>query len=121
MNYKIILFMKSLKEFLKKQTLFVNQKFNYYYKKYLSLKTLEKNPKIQIKKNLIIKNEHSTCVNKECVALVEYKNKIFLKPILNCENELLAPIVYNENVLDFMEYIQFILSKLPESSLVKLW
>jgi hypothetical protein len=53
--------------------------------------------------------------------LVGYKNKIFLKPILNVKNELLAPIIYNKYFLKEIEDIQYILSRFSNSNFVKLW
>lgn len=61
-------------------------------------------------------------INKECLSLIPYKNKIFLKPILNTEKKLLAPITYrNSSILNEIDKIQFILSKIPDSNFMKLW
>lgn len=54
-------------------------------------------------------------------ALVEYKNKKFLKPILNVEDNLLAPMEYDNYILNEIEDIQFILSRFSDSNFVKLW
>jgi GIY-YIG catalytic domain len=54
-------------------------------------------------------------------ALVEYKNKTFLKSILNVEDKLLAPLVFNKYILKQIEEIQYILSRFSNSNLVKLW
>lgn len=57
----------------------------------------------------------------QCYALVKYEDKNFLKPILKVQDQLLAPIVFNENILNYVKHFQFILSRFPESNLVKLW
>jgi hypothetical protein len=54
-------------------------------------------------------------------AIVEYKNKTFLKSILNVEDKLLAPLVFNKYILKQIEEIQYILSRFSNSNLVKLW
>jgi predicted GIY-YIG superfamily endonuclease len=53
--------------------------------------------------------------------LVLYEDKNFLKPILKVQDKLLAPIVYNENILEYLQFLQSVLYKLPNSNLVKLW
>src|ERR1700722_318037 len=60
--------------------------------------------------------------NKESsVALVNYLNKVFLKPILNIEDKLLTPIIYNENILNQIQNIQYMFSRFPSNNLVKFW
>lgn len=60
-------------------------------------------------------------INKECLSLIPYKNKIFLNPILSVENKLLAPLIYNKYIFKQIENIQYILSRFSNSNLVKLW
>lgn len=60
-------------------------------------------------------------LNKKSTALIHYKNKIFLNPIQNVRNELLAPIIYNQYTLELIEDIQYILSRFSDSNFVKLW
>jgi len=66
----------------------------------------------------IIKN-----INKENnVALVDYiKITKLLKPILNVQDKLLAPIVHSEAVSNRLQFLQFVLSRVPDSNLVKIW
>lgn len=84
-----------------------------------------KKPKVHRSKDLSSpkKRKYSTCTNKNInVALVNFiKTTPLLKPILNIEDELLAPIVYNEHILDEIQNLRFVLSRVKDSNLVKLW
>ncbi len=53
--------------------------------------------------------------------IVLYKNKDFLNPLLNIENKLLAPLVYDDNIYNRINDINLLLDSLPNSSLVKVW
>jgi len=37
-------------------------------------------------------------INNNCKKLVLYENKIFLKPILNIQDKLITPIIYNDHI-----------------------
>jgi hypothetical protein len=42
-----------------------------------------------------------------------------LKPILGNKNNLLAPIVYNDNIKDNIKHCDYVLSRIPENNMVK--
>jgi hypothetical protein len=70
------------------------------------------------------KNENSpfsSKISKRQLSTRVNNNIDIFNPILKVQDELLAPIIINDNVSFQMEKIKFILSRVPDSNLVKAW